>query len=158
MKTERTELIAGAVAFLAAVFVFYLIGSSSFFNKKSDAYVLSARFNQTEGLVVGNEVRLAGIKIGNVLSQKLDDYYGVVVTFSVPNDVRLSVDSGASIQSTGIIGSKYIELEPGGDEEFLKPGDMMDFTQDSPDLMGLLDKVISMTKANRKSTQKREEK
>ena len=153
MKNERTELIAGAVAFLAAVFVFYLVGSSSFLNKKSDAYVLTARFNQTEGLVVGNEVRLAGIKIGRVLSQKLDDYYGVVVTFSVPDDIRLSVDSGASIQSAGIIGSKYIELQPGGDEEFLKPGEMMEFTQDSPDLMRLLDKVISVTKANRKSAQ-----
>ena len=158
MKTERTELIAGAVAFLAAVVVFYLVGSSSFFNKKSDTYTLSARFNQTEGLVVGNEVRLAGIKIGHILSQRLDDYYGVIVTFSVPNDIRLSSDSGASVQSSGLIGSKYIELQPGGDEEFLEPGGMREFTEDSPDLMGLLDKVISMKKADRKSTKNRGEK
>ena len=150
MKKERTELIAGAIAFLTAVFVFYSIGSSSFFSRKSDTYVLSARFNQTEGLNIGNEVRLAGIKIGQIVSQRLDDYYGVIVTFSVPENVRLAVDSGASVQSTGLIGAKYIELQPGGEEEFLEPGDMIDFTQDSPDLMALLDKVISLSKANRK--------
>ena len=154
MKTDRTELIAGAVAFLAAVFVFYLVGASSFFHRKADTYTLSARFNQTEGLTVGNEVRLAGIKVGHVISQRLDDYYGVVVTFSLPNDIRLPEDSGAAVQSTGLIGSKYIELQPGGDEEFLQPGGMIEFTQDSPDLMKLLDKVISMAKADRKRDKK----
>lgn len=155
MKTERTELIAGAFSFLVALFVFYSIGASSFFHRKADTYTLSARFNQTDGLNTGNEVRLAGIKIGRVISQRLDDYYGVVVTFSVPNNIRLSVDTGASVQSSGLIGSKYIELQPGGDEEFLEPGDTLDFTQDSPNLMDLLDKVISLSKSNRKKTKTR---
>lgn len=154
MKTERTELIAGAVTFLAAVFVFYLIGTSSVFHKKADTYTLSARFNQTEGLTVGNEVRLAGIKIGHVVSQRLDDYYGVVVTFSVPDDIRLPEDSAASVQSTGLIGGKYIELAPGGEEDVLAPGSMVEFTQDSPDLIGLLDKVVSIAKSDRKNKAK----
>ena len=151
MKTERTELIAGAVSFLAAVLVFYLIGTSSLFHKKADTYTLTARFNQTEGLAVGSEVRLAGIKIGHVVSQRLDDYYGVIVTFSVPNYIQLPEDSAASVQSAGLIGGKYIELAPGGEEEFLAPGSMVEFTQDSPDLIGLLDKVISISKSNRKN-------
>lgn len=154
MKTERTELMAGAVSFLAAVFVFYLIGTSSLFHRKSDTYTLSARFNQTDGLTVGNEVRLAGIRIGHVVSQRLDDYYGVVVTFSVPNHIRLPEDSTASVQSTGLIGGKYIELAPGGEEEFLVSGSTVEFTQDSPDLIGLLDKVISISKSNRKKQAK----
>ena len=154
MKAERTELIAGAVSFLAAVFVFYLIGTSSLFHKKADTYTLSARFNQTDGLTVGNEVRLAGIKIGHVISQHLDDYYGVIVTFSVPNHIQLPEDSAASVQSSGLIGSKYIELSPGGEEEVLAPGSMVEFTQDSPDLIGLLDKVISIAKSNRKNQAK----
>ncbi|MBR1778405.1 MAG: MCE family protein [Alphaproteobacteria bacterium] len=154
MKTERTELIAGMTAFFAAVLVFYLIGASSVFRQKSDTYTLQARFNQTDGLNIGDEVRLAGIRIGQVLSHKLDEYYGVTVTFSVPNDIRLPADSGASVQSAGLIGGKYIELQPGGDEDILEPGGMIEFTQDSPDLMALLDKVISMAKADRKNRAK----
>ena len=154
MKTERTELIAGAVAFCAALMVLYLIGSSSFFQRKSDSYTLSARFNQTEGLIVGNEVRLAGIKIGHVLSLKLDDHYGVVATFSVPEDILLPEDSGAAIQSTGLIGSKYIELLPGGEDDTLPPGGTIEFTQDSPDLFALLDKVVAISKNAKKKNVK----
>ena len=150
MKTERTELIAGTIAFLTAAVVFFLIGTSSFFQKKADSYTLTARFNQTDGVTVGNEVRLAGIKIGHVLSLRLDDHYGVVATFSVPNHIRLPEDSGAAVQSESLIGKKYIELLPGGEEEMIPEGGAIEFTQDSPDLMALLDKVISMAKANRK--------
>ena len=156
MKTERTELIAGAVSFLAAVIVFCLIGTSSLFHKKADTYTLSARFNQTDGLTVGNEVRLAGIKVGQVLSQRLDDYYGVVVTFSLPDHIRLPEDSGAAVQSGSLLGKKYIELLPGGDEETIPEGGMIEFTQDSPDLMALLDKVLSMARANRKNAKQGE--
>ena len=150
MKAERTELIAGTVAFLTAAMVLFLIGTSSLFHKKADSYTLSARFNQTDGVAVGNEVRLAGIKIGHVLSLRLDDHYGVVATFSVPDHIRLPEDSGAAVQSEGLIGKKYIELLPGGEEETLPDGGLIEFTQDSPDLMALLDKVVSMAKANRK--------
>ena len=157
MKTEKTELIAGAIAFFAAVMVFYVIGASSVFHKKADSYLLSARFNQTEGLIVGNEVRLAGIKVGHVLSLRLDDHYGVVATFSVPENVLLPEDSGAAVQSSGLIGSKYIELLPGGEEDTLPPGGMIEFTQDSPDLFALLDKVIAISKQAKQKGEKKGE-
>ena len=89
MKSETKELVAGALAFFAAVAVFYLIGAGAAVRGASDTYTLSARFNQTEGLIAGSDVRLAGIKVGRVVSQKLDDYYGVVVTFSLPKDIQL---------------------------------------------------------------------
>lgn len=157
MKTERTELMAGTAAFLTAVIVFCLIGTSSFFHKKADSYVLTARFNQTDGLAVGNEVRLAGIKVGHVLSLRLDDYYGVEATFSVPDHILLPSDSGAAVQTDGLLGKKYIELMPGGDDETLSAGDAIEFTQDSPDLTALLDKVVSMAKANRQKEKKEKE-
>lgn len=149
MKAETKEMIAGALTFFAAVVVFYWIGASSGVHGVSDTYQLSARFNQTEGLIVGNEVRLAGIKVGKIDSLKLDDYYGVIATFSLPKKILLPEDSGAAVQSSGLIGSKYIELQPGGSEEMLENGGFIEFTQDSPNLMNLLDKVISMAKSDR---------
>ncbi len=149
MKSETKELVAGALAFLTAVVVFYLIGASSVLHGRSDTYTLSARFNQTDGLIVGSDVRLAGLKVGRVVSQRLDDYYGVVVTFSLPKHIQLPEDSGAAVQSSGLIGTKYIELQPGGAEDMLQTGDFIEFTQDSPNLQNLLDKVISLSKANR---------
>lgn len=150
MNTEKKELWAGALAFVAAVIVFYIIGGGPVLKERRlDTYQLTARFNQTDGLIAGSEVRLAGIKVGQVVSQRLDDYYGVVVTFSMPGNIRLPEDSGASVQSSSLIGSKYIELLPGGAEEMLDPGASVEFTEDSPNLMNLLDKVIAMAKADR---------
>lgn len=148
MKAENKELFAGIVAFLAAAGVFCAVAAFGK-GKASDTYTLSARFNQTDGLIAGNDVRLAGIKIGRVESLRLDDYYGVIATLSLPESIRLPDDSGAAVQSTSLIGAKYIELTPGGSEDMLEDGAFIEFTQDSPDLMGLLDKVIDMAKADR---------
>ena len=119
--------------------------------------LVNAMYIATMSLTVGNDVRLAGIKVGQVVSEKLDDYYGVVVTFSLPDHIRLPEDSGAAVQSDGLIGKKYIELLPGGEDEQIPSGGMVEFTQDSPDLMGLLDKVVSMAKADRKNKAKQGE-
>lgn len=154
MKAETKELLAGASAFFAAVVVFCMIGAGSALRGESDEYTLSARFNQTEGLITGSDVRLAGIKVGRVVSQKLDDYYGVVVTFSLPGNIRLPEDSAAAVQSSGLIGKKYVELQPGGAEDMLPEGGFIEFTQDSPNLQSLLDKVVSMAKADRRKRQK----
>ena len=100
-------------------------------------------------MIVGNDIRLAGIKVGQITSLQLDDYFGVIVRFNLPKSIVLPDDSGAAVQSSGLIGSKYIELQPGGSEEVLQEGDFIEFTQDSPNLQNLLDKVISMAKANK---------
>ena len=123
---------------------FILVFFTWLFEKKT-----SLRFRLPAGLIAGSDVRLAGIKVGRVVSQKLDDYYGVVVTFSLPKDIQLPEDSGAAVQSSGLIGTKYIELQPGGAEDMLPAGGFIEFTQDSPNLQSLLDKVISMARADR---------
>ncbi len=148
MTAEKTELTAGALAFFAAVVCFYLIGSGVV-RKPAETYDVQARFNQTEGLVAGNDVRLAGIKIGRVADLRLDEYYGVVATLTLPAKIRLPDDSGAAVQSTGLIGAKYVELTPGGSEDMLTDGSFIEFTQDSPNLQNLLDKVVDMAKADR---------
>ena len=81
----------------------------------------------------------------------LDGDYGVTVRFSLPKAVQLPDDSGISVQSQSLLGSKYLELTPGGSEDMLADGDFLDFTEDSPDLVNLLDKVIAAAKANRKN-------
>lgn len=150
MKNDKKELLAGSLLFLFAVGAFLFIGSRRGMDGKSaDSYLLSVRFNQADGLSVGNDVRLAGIRVGKVVGERLDDHYGVVVTFSLPNKVLLPDDSGASIQSDGLFGSKFIELAPGGSEDFLADGDTLSFSEDALNLERLLDKVIAMAKADR---------
>lgn len=113
-------------------------------------YALDARFNRTDGLLVGDLVRVAGVNVGKVVSAKLDDNFKAVLTLEIRDSVRIPDDSSASIVSSGLMGAKYIEIEPGGSEDMLEPGDEFSYTQDAMVLEELLDRIVSIGKANRK--------
>ncbi|HBO58585.1 MAG TPA: outer membrane lipid asymmetry maintenance protein MlaD [Alphaproteobacteria bacterium] len=151
-KKANRDLIAGTAALLTVALLFCAISFKRDIGRRSTAsYTLSARFNHTDGLNTGAPVRLAGIEVGKITGLTLDEDYGVTVRFSLPESVQLPDDSGVSVQSQSLLGNKYLELTPGGSEDMLSDGDFMDFTEDSPDLVKLLDKVISAAKANRKN-------
>lgn len=151
---ERRELAAGAVFFALFVALMAFVGSrQTISSRAAGTYLLHARFNVADGLGVGAPVRVAGIRVGSVISQRLDDSFGVVVTMSVSKNVRLPEDTGASIQSTSFIGAKYIELSPGGSDEYLENGGDISFTEDSINIVSMIDKVLSMAKSKKEKAQ-----
>lgn len=113
-------------------------------------YNVYATFNRTDGLVVGDRVRMAGVDIGRVIAAKLDDDFRATLTLSVDSDILIPDDSSAAIISSGFTGNKYIEIEPGGSEDFINPEGEFVYTQDAMVLEELVDRVISIGKANRK--------
>ena len=82
-------------------------------------YQVYARFNRTDGLLVGDVVRLAGMNIGRVVNARLDDSFKAILTLEINDKIKLPDDSSAAIVSSGIMGAKYIEIEPGGSEDML---------------------------------------
>ena len=119
-------------------------------------YPLQARFGRTDGLMLGDNVRLAGINIGRVVDARLDEHFNAVLTLDIKEGIEIPSDSSAAIVSSGIMGGKYIEIEPGGDEEFLQPHDEFAYTQDAMVLEELVDRVISIGKANRAKTNQKQ--
>ena len=89
----------------------------------------------------GADVRIAGIKVGEVEGQKLGNGYQVLVKLGFDKKIALSVDSSAVIETDGLLGSKYLEIVPGADEEMLESGDEIAYTQDAVILTELMDKV-----------------
>ncbi|MDI2112576.1 outer membrane lipid asymmetry maintenance protein MlaD [Commensalibacter nepenthis] len=151
------ELITGFVviaAFLTSV-VFAIIGHGQ---SKDGGYSLKASFEHIDGLSVGSDVKLAGVTIGQVTHEKVNPKdYKATVTFTVRPDVRLPVDTAAVITSDSLLGGKYIDLSPGGDDAVLKPEQFLTHTQGSISLQELLSKFIfsvtdNKTKADQKST------
>lgn len=112
-------------------------------------YPIYARFGRTDGLSVGDAVRMAGINIGKVTAARLDNNYNAVLTLEIKDNVKVPDDSSASIVSDGVLGSKYIEIEPGGDEEYLPSGGEFAYTQDAMVLEELLDRIISIGKGKK---------
>ena len=105
----------------------------------ADSYTLQARFDKVDGLSVGSDVRVAGIKVGSVVNHELDtESYQAIVRFSVKSSVKLPVDTAAAITSEGLLGGNYLNLLPGGMDEMLQEDEEISETQDAIDLLGLI--------------------
>jgi phospholipid/cholesterol/gamma-HCH transport system substrate-binding protein len=143
------EVLTGAAVLLVAGgFLAYAIAHSG--RTASSGYMLTAQFDHIDGLAVGADVRIAGVKVGSVVSESIDPKtYLAKVTLTVREGVELPKDSSAEITSESLLGGKYLSLTPGGDTAVLKPGQSITITQSSVSLEQLLGKFIfSVTSMN----------
>jgi phospholipid/cholesterol/gamma-HCH transport system substrate-binding protein len=143
--TSKVETLVGAaVIALALGFFFYAsktagIGGSV----AAGGYKVIAEFDNAEGINVGTDVRLAGIKIGTVTGQSLNvENYMARVEMSLDPTVSLSDDTAAKVTSEGLLGGKFIAMEPGGSETKLAEGSMMTLTQGAVDIWSLISSAM----------------
>jgi phospholipid/cholesterol/gamma-HCH transport system substrate-binding protein len=136
------EVLTGAVVLLvAAGFLAYAVAHSG--RSATSGYTLYAKFEHIDGMSVGADVKLAGVKVGSVIEQRIDPQnYVAVVALTVRGDIKLPKDSAAIITSESLLGGKYLSLQPGGDETMLQPGQSITITQSSVSLEELLGKFI----------------
>ena len=141
-RHSAIEVATGAAVLLVAGgFLVYALANTG--QRFGTGYRLQASFDQADGLSVGSEVRIAGVKIGSVDAIRLDTAtYQARVTFDVQRDVSLTTDSSATIASDGLLGGKYLALATGGEDTRLKPGGIITITQGSVNLEALIGKYI----------------
>lgn len=141
-RRNPTELIAGAAVLLvAAVFMGYAVANTG--RATVGGLTLHAKFERIDGLAVGSDVRLAGVKVGSVTATRIDPAtFQAVVTMSVQPNLRLPRDSSAEISSDGLLGSRAIAIVPGGEDRFLANGGEFTITQSAASLEQLLGKFI----------------
>ena len=108
----------------------------------SDTYRLEAAFTHLGDLRVGASVEVAGVPVGRVRKIELDERYHAAVTMDVKAGVRLSADTFASIRTKGLIGGKYVLLEPGGDERILEDGDEIEETEPALDIESIIGGLV----------------
>lgn len=150
-KEEAKSLKVGlyvALMLIIALSYFAIQKSAVKLSNDTHDYIIKAKFGRTDGLVVGDKVMLSGIIIGKVTDAELDDNYNTVLTMSIDSHVKIPEDSSASILSSSIMGSKYISVEPGGDDIYLKTGDHFSYTQDAMVINELLDRIVAIGKKN----------
>lgn len=112
-------------------------------------YTLTARFLKVGGLNVGADVMINGIKIGTVVGQHLDsENYDAEIKMSIASDVKLPKDSVAMISSNGLMGNKFIKIDPGKSKELLADGDVVSNTKDFKTLEDMVGEVIFMVTGN----------
>lgn len=142
MKSNTFEAIVGAFVIIISV-VFLFFGFSTMKIKNSDNYNVSALFNRIDGIKIGSDIRMSGIKIGTVVSQELDNSsFEAKVLMSIDSKILIPDDSSAKITSDGLLGGNYISIEPGGSDIYLLNNEEIFFTQGSVDLIGLVGEAL----------------
>ncbi|MGB8275619.1 MAG: outer membrane lipid asymmetry maintenance protein MlaD [Alphaproteobacteria bacterium] len=142
MHRNAIETVMGAVVLAVAAFFLIFAYSSADIGAVS-GYNVYAKFARVDGIREGSDVRLSGIKVGTVIGQKLEaETYFAVLTLSIAPTVKLPTDTSAKIVSDGLLGSKYIALDPGADEKMLADGGEITRTQSSINLEDLVSRYI----------------
>ena len=144
MTTSATEvLVGGAVLAAAIAFGAYTVTTTGFSLGES-GYPLNASFRSLEGVTVGSDVRLAGVKIGTVTDIALNaETYRADMALRMNEGVQIPDDSAIVISSEGLLGGNFVEISPGGSMFYYEAGDEILDTQGSVSLISLLLKYVS---------------
>lgn len=148
MSEEARHSIVGFVVLLALLVVGVLSFTTTT-TEKTAGFDITADFDGVDGLTVGDEVLMSGIKIGEVTRMILTESLRARLTLNIDDGVELPSDSDARILTNGLFGSKFIEVNPGAEEDILEAGDEIEFTQESLVLQDLLDQVIGQGRSAR---------
>ena len=148
MRSNIFETFIGAIVIILAVsFLFYSFSITD--NNTEGTYNINATFNRIDGIQIGSDVRLSGIKIGSVSKSSLNQTtYEAQLTLIIDNSIKIPDDSSAKITMDGLLGSNYISIEPGGSEIYLKENDYLLYTQGSIDLIGLVGEALFSVEEN----------
>jgi len=130
-------LVGVVVVAIAAAFLYYAYNISGR-DVERGGYQLNAVFGKVDGVAVGSEVRIAGIKIGAVTGNNLNtDTYEANLKLAIADGIPIPEDSIAKIVSDGLLGGAHVAIEPGASEEYLRDGEAITITRGSVDLLGL---------------------
>lgn len=144
MAENKLEVLVGGVVLAAAigfgVYAAQIAGVSS----GAGSYPLTASFRSLEGVSVGTDVRLAGVKIGTVTEVTLNsETFRADTTVAVAESIGIPDDSAIVISSEGLLGGNFVEIMPGGSPFAFEAGDEIIDTQGAVSLISLLLKFVS---------------
>ena len=143
MKRNIIETALGGIVLLVAVGFIVFAFKSAGLSSGAGGYEVTAEFDDASGLTPGTDVRMAGVKIGTVVSQRLnpETYYAEIV-LSIDDAIELPTDTSARIVPEGLLGGNFVELEPGGDIETIAPGGEVEYTQGAINVVDLLGRFV----------------
>jgi len=143
MKKYAMETAVGIFVVIGLFCVGYMtvkLGNVGFLG--DDSYSLLARFTSVSGLRAGSSIQMLGIEIGRVDKLTMDqENQMAVVKFRINKGINIYDDAIASIKTEGLIGDRYVSIDPGGGtDELLQPGGIITETESPTDIQELISK------------------
>jgi phospholipid/cholesterol/gamma-HCH transport system substrate-binding protein len=142
MSRNMIETVLGAVVLVgAALFMFFAYTTSQV--RAVQGYQVTAQFDRIDGIRDGTDVRIAGVKVGSVIAERLDPKtFLATVRMSIAPEYKLPDDTVAEIVSSSLLGDRYMSLVPGGSDKDIPPGGRIKYTQAPVSLENLIGQMI----------------
>lgn len=139
MSETRLEIVTGAAVLAAALGFLFWAGQGAEISAGTGQYPLTASFRSVEGVTVGSDVRMAGVKVGTVTELELNPQtFFADAEISLRKDIELPDDSVILIASEGLLGGAFVEIIPGGSLTNLAPGEEIIDTQGAVSMLALM--------------------
>lgn len=142
MKKYSAETVVGIFVVIGMICVGYMtvkLGKVSLFN--DNYYSLYARFSSVSGLKTGSPVEIHGIEVGRVEKMTLDtEKQTAVLELKIQRGLIIYDDAIASVKTAGLIGDKFVNIDPGGGGEALAAGAFITETTSPTDMEELISK------------------
>jgi phospholipid/cholesterol/gamma-HCH transport system substrate-binding protein len=143
MKERVIETVVGFVVICLAIFSFMFFYKISDSGEDGEVYFLNSYFKNIEGVAEGNDVKLSGIKIGYIDNVTLENgTYFAVARLKIKKGIDIPSDSRAIVSTSGLLGGKYIRINPGSADDNLKENGKFKFTQSSINIEDLISKLM----------------
>jgi len=144
MSETKVEIAVGGVVLAVALGFLVYASQIAGLSTGSASYPVTASFRSIEGVNIGTDVRLAGVKIGTVSSLELNPQtYRADTTMSITRGVEIPDDSAILISSEGLLGGTFVEIQPGGSPFYIEEGGEIEDTQSAVSLITLLLRFVS---------------
>lgn len=140
---ENRQIIVGTITLAAAALFLAFATTTGGFAERQSGYTLIAEYRQVDGLRPGAPVHMAGVQIGEVSALRLDAAtLRAIAEMTVRDEVRVPNDSAALIVSDGLLGEKYVKIEPGAEDDYLSDGDRFLFVQNAIIVEEILARIV----------------
>ena len=143
MASNVAETVIGASVLLVAGGFLVYAANTTDVALGAGGYDVKASFYKAEGLNIGGDVQVAGVKIGVISDIRLDPAtFKAIVTMNIRDAYKLPEDSSVKIVSDGLLGGNYIRIEPGNYEFNMEPGGEFENVQSSVNLSDLISRFV----------------
>ena len=137
------EFIIGLLILVITLISFFYFSLKIDYFDNSKKIDLNSNFFDIGGLNVGADVKTKGVKIGEVIEISLDcDSYMAIVKSSLNYDLKIPLDSEFKIANNGFIGSPYIEVTMGINEQYYQNNDLTENNVDAVSLEEIINSFI----------------
>ncbi|MGL9778917.1 outer membrane lipid asymmetry maintenance protein MlaD [Wolbachia pipientis] len=146
-RSNILEITAGLFVLVFTIFlIFFAIDKLSYIKKNfKDCYKIYGLFTNANGIGVGDSVKISGVDVGSITGVSLDKAtYIARIDMCVSRDIKLPVDSSALITSSGVVGSKFVNISPGSDIKLILHGGKIEYTQAEANMGGIMDRILGM--------------